>query len=178
MATRKTREKSDAVALRRLYIDCRFGQLHLTTAYPQSGGFDERTPVLMLHGDGGSGAGFRHLAARLGVDRSVYAPDLPGSGNSDGPARPSIANHGAALGDLLDALGLREVDVLGSGRGAQAAFELAALRPLQVRRLLISGPAPQAASSKPLLQLASDPAQCAEDAMPAVVAQIRAFLDR
>jgi pimeloyl-ACP methyl ester carboxylesterase len=178
MATRKTRENADAVQLRRLYIDSRYGQLHLMTAYPRSGGFDERTPVLMLHGDGGSGAGFRHVAARLGSDRSVYAPDLPGSGNSDGPSRPSIANHAAALADLLDALGLREVDVLGSGRGAQAAFELAALRPLQVRRLLIAGTAPQAASSKPLLQLASDPAQCAEDAAPAVVAQIRGFLDR
>lgn len=178
MTTRKAREQSDAVQLRRLYIDCRYGQLHLTTAYPQSGGFDERTPLLLLHGDGGSGADFRQVAARLGSDRSVYAPDLPGSGNSDGPARPSIANHAAALGDLLDALGLREVDVLGSGRGAQAAFELAALRPRQVRRLVIAGSAVQAASARPLLQLASDPVQCAEDAAPAVVAQIRGFLDR
>jgi len=178
MTGKKTRERAEAVQLRRLYIDCRYGQLHLTTAYPQSGGFDERTPLVMLHADGGGGADFRLVAARLGADRSVYAPDLPGSGNSDGPARPTIANQAAALADLFDALRLREADLVGSGRGAQVAFELAAARPQQVRRLVVSGPAPAAATSKPLLQLATDPARCAEDAASALVAEIRRFLDR
>jgi pimeloyl-ACP methyl ester carboxylesterase len=178
MTGRKTRERADAVQLRRLYIDCRYGQLHLTTAYPQSGGFDERTPLLMLHADGGAGADFRLVAARLGVDRSVYAPDLPGCGNSDGPPRPTIANQVAALSDLLDALRLREVDLLGSGRGAQVVFELAAARPQQVRRLAVAGPAPAAATSKALLQLAADPARCDEQGADAVVAEIRRFLDR
>jgi pimeloyl-ACP methyl ester carboxylesterase len=178
MAGRKNRERADAVQLRRLYIDCRWGQLHLTTAYPHSGGFDERTPVLLVHGDGGSGADFRAIAARLGIDRSVYAPDLPASGNSDGPPRPSIADCVAGLADLLDALRLREVDVLGSGRGAQIACELAAARAKAVRRMVIAGPAPQATGSRPLLQLASDPVRCDADAVAALVAQIRAFLDR
>lgn len=178
MAGRKTRERADAVQLRRLYIDCRYGQLHLTTAYPQSGGFDERTPLLMLHADGGGGADFREVAARLGSDRSVYAPDLPGCGNSDGPQRPAIAHQAAALADLLDALRLKEVDVVGSGRGAQVAFELAAVRPQQVRRLAVSGQAPAAATSKPLLQLPADPARCAADDVIALVDEIRRFLDR
>lgn len=178
MTGRKTREPADAVQLRRLYIDCRYGQLHLTTAYPQSGGFDEHTPLLMLHADGGTGADFRLVAARLGSDRSVYAPDLPGCANSDGPARPSVANQVAALADLLDALRLREVDLVASGRGALVAFEFAAARPQQVRRLAVSGQAPAAATSKPLLQLATDPARCDADAASAVVAEIRRFLDR
>lgn len=176
MANRKTRERSDAVQLRRLYIDCRYGQLHLTTAYPQSGGFDERTPLVMLHGEDGRGADFRAVAARLGTDRSVYAPDLPGSGNSDGPDRPSIASHAEAVSDLIDALRLREVDLLGSARGAQVAFELAVARPRQVRRLVIAGPAAMA-GPKPLLPLATDPARCDESSAPALVARIRAFLD-
>lgn len=178
MAGRKSRETPDAVQLRRMYIDCRYGQLHLTAAYPQSGGFDERTALLMLHGDGGSGADFRAAAARLGTDRSVYAPDLPGSGMSDGPARPTVANQAAALSDLLDALRLRDVDLVGSGRGVQVAFELAAARPQQVRRLAIAGPAPASAIAKPMLQLAADPARCADDGVAAVVAQLRGFLDR
>lgn len=178
MTGRKTREREDAVQLRRLYIDCRYGQLHLTTAYPQSGGFDERAPLVMLHAEGGAGADFRAVAARLGTDRSVYAPDLPGCGNSDGPPRPSVANQVAALADLLDALRLKEVDLVGSGRGAQVAFELAAARSQQVRRLAVSGPAPAAATAKPLLQLATDPARCDGDAAAAVVAEIRRFLDR
>lgn len=178
MSGRKPRERADAVQLRRLYVDCRYGQLHLTTAYPQSGGFDERTPLVMLHAEGGAGADFRLVAARLGSDRSVFAPDLPGCGNSDGPQRPTIAHQAAALADLLDALRLKEVDVVGSGRGAQVAFELIAARPQQVRRLAVSGQAPAAATSKPLLQLAADPACGAGDAVVAVVEEIRRFLDR
>ena len=178
MAIRKTREPSDVVQPRRMYIDCRYGQLHLTAAYPQSGGFDERTPLLMLHADGGGGADFRETAARLGADRSVYAPDLPGCGNSDGPLRPTVASQVAALADLLDALRLKEVDVVGSGRGAQVAFELAVVRPQQVRRLAFAGQAPAAATSKPLLQLGTDPARCAGDAAVAAAAEIRGFLDR
>lgn len=177
MATRRNREQAEAVQLRRLYVDCRYGQLHLTTAYPRSGGFDERTALLLLHGDGGSGAQFRAVAARLGTDRSVYAPDLPGSGNSDGPVRPTVADQAAALGDLLDSLGLRETDVVGSGRGALVAFELAGLRPQTVRRLVIAGQPPQGATARPLLQLASDPARCDGDGASALVAEIRAFLD-
>jgi len=31
-----------AVNLRRLYVDCRYGQLHVHSAFPSSGGFDEQ----------------------------------------------------------------------------------------------------------------------------------------
>ena len=58
MATKK-RQPTDAHArLRRMYVDCRYGQLHLTTAYPTSGGFDEALPLVYLHADEGSGADF------------------------------------------------------------------------------------------------------------------------
>ncbi|MGQ0430021.1 MAG: alpha/beta fold hydrolase, partial [Gammaproteobacteria bacterium] len=84
-----------------------------------------------------------------------------------------------ALADLADQLRLREADVLGSGRGAQVAFELVALRPPLVRRLVLVGLIPvPAGMSKPVLELASSPAQCADDAHSAMVAEIRAFLDR
>lgn len=179
MAGRKNnRNHGNAVQLRRQYVDSRHGQLHLVTAYPQSGGFDERTPVLMLHGEGGSGADFRETAARLGSDRSVYAPDLPGCGNSDGPARPSVADQAAALADLLDALRLKEVDAVSTGRGVLVALELAALRPRQLRRLAIAGQPPAGGTSRPMLQLAADPARSTDDAAAAIVAEIRGFFDR
>jgi pimeloyl-ACP methyl ester carboxylesterase len=180
MATRKPKAGSEAAQLRRMYVDCRFGQLHLTTAYPPNGGFDERTALLLLHGDDGNGAGFNRCAILLGADRSVYAPDLPGSGASDGPAgRATVANSVAAIADLLTQLRLREIDVLGSGRGAQIAYELAAAQPSEVRRLITAGPqAPAAATAKPSLHLSGEPVNCEPEIAEFLVGEIRAFLDR
>ena len=47
------------VHLRKMYVDCRFGQLHVHTAFPSSGGFDELTPLLCLHRAHRSGRVFR-----------------------------------------------------------------------------------------------------------------------
>jgi pimeloyl-ACP methyl ester carboxylesterase len=123
-----------------MYVDCRFGQLHVHTAFPSSGGFDELTPLVCIHPGPLSGRVFRSLLPDLGMDRSVYAPDLPGYGESDAPeTAPSVAGYAAAVGDLLDSLRLRQVDVLGYQTGTLAAVELALARPEQVRRLILAG---------------------------------------
>lgn len=128
------------VHLRRMYVDCRFGQLHVHTAFPSSGGFDELTPLVCMHPSPLSGRVFRGLLADLGEDRSVYAPDLPGHGESDAPeAPPAVADYAAAIGDLLDSLRLRQVDVIGYQTGSLAAAELAIARPQQVRRVVLVG---------------------------------------
>ena len=175
----KIRKAAAAASLRRMYVDCRYGQLHLTTAFPPSGGFDERTALLFLHAEGGTGADFKACAAMLGVDRSVYAPDLPGSGASDAPAvRMTIANLAAAIADLIDQLRLRDVDLVGCGRGALVAVELAALRPREIRRLVIAGnQQPAAACAPPMLHLTEDSAALTQEPVAPQVARIRAFLD-
>ena len=127
------------VHLRRMYVDCRFGQLHMHTAFPSTGGFDELTPLVCLHPGPLSGRVFRALLAELGQERSVYAPDLPGCGDSDAPASaPTVADYAAAVGDFLDTLRLRQVDVLGYQGGALVAAELGLLRPEQVRRMILA----------------------------------------
>lgn len=162
-----------------MYIDCRFGQLHLTTAYPPSGGFDECTPLVFLHGEGGTGADFNGCAALLGVDRSVYAPDLPGSGASDlKEGRATVARHAGAVADLIDQLRLRQVDLIGFGRGTAVAFAVADTRPQAVRRLIVTGEPPTAASSRPMLRLDLDASRPADLQVAPVVAGIRNFLDR
>jgi pimeloyl-ACP methyl ester carboxylesterase len=179
MSTRKRGAGADSAQLRRMYIDCRFGQLHLTTAYPPSGGFDECTPLVFLHDEGGTGADFNRCAAELGIDRSVYAPDLPGSGASDLKAgRATVAAHAAAVADLIDHLRLRQVDLVGFGRGATVAFELAAARAQGVRRLIVTHEPPNATSARPVLRLEGDAARLAGGAAAPVVAEIRKFLDR
>ena len=176
----KIRKAAATASLRRMYVDCRYGQLHLTTAFPPSGGFDEFTALLFLHAEGGSGADFDACAALLGSDRSVYAPDLPGRGASDGPAgRLSVANLAVAIADLLDRLQLREVDVIGCGRGALVAFELAALRPREIRRLVLAGnQQPAVTLTQPMLQLVEDSAALNQKPVAPQVTRIREFLDR
>jgi pimeloyl-ACP methyl ester carboxylesterase len=180
MAT-KRRQSANAVArLRRMYIDCRYGQLHLATAYPASGGFDEATPIIFLHAEDGTGADFGRCAELLGADRSIYAPDLPGSGGSDAPrGRMAVAGLALAVVDLLDNLRLKRADLVGCGRGALVAFELAATQPQGVRRLVVAGPQqPPGPVPQPMLQLSPDPGRVLVEPADAVVAEIRSFLDR
>jgi len=122
-----------------MYVDCRYGQLHVHTAFPSSGGFDELTPLVCIHPGPLSGRVFRPLLGDLGKDRSVYAPDLPGHGESDVPdSPPSMADYAAAVGDLIDSLRLRQVDLLGWQGGSLAAVELALARPQQIRRVVLA----------------------------------------
>ena len=180
MAAKKRQAPSAVARLRRMYIDCRYGQLHLTTAYPASGGFDEATPLVFLHADEGSGADFNGCAALLGMDRCVYAPDLPGSGGSDAPkGRMAAAGLALAIVDLIEHLRLRRVDLVGCGRGALIAYELATTRPREVRRIIVAGAhEPAAALPQPLLALSPDAGRILEEPADAVVAEIRGFLDR
>jgi pimeloyl-ACP methyl ester carboxylesterase len=128
------------IHLRKMYVDCRYGQLHMHTAFPSSGGFDELTPLVCIAPPQHTGRIFRPLLRDLGRDRSVYAPDLPGSGESDGPDHaPGIADFAAAFVDLIDSLRLRQVDVLGYQGGSLAAIEIAVARAEQVRRVALVG---------------------------------------
>jgi pimeloyl-ACP methyl ester carboxylesterase len=130
------------VNVRRSYSDCRFGQMHVCTAYPSGGGFDERTPLICLHMSGGSARAFNPLLPELGRDRSVYSVDLPGHGYSDNAAtNASIAEYAGAIGDFANSLRLRAFDIVGIEAGALIAAELAATHPQQLRRaVLISIP--------------------------------------
>jgi pimeloyl-ACP methyl ester carboxylesterase len=130
--------------VRRGYFECRYGQLHLHNAMPPGGGFEEGTPLLCLHDCPGSGRSFTPFLTLAGRERSVYAPDLPGFGESDGPAaRPSLADYVGALGDFLDTMHLRKLDVLGVRAGALLAAELAIARTGQIGRIvMVSVPLP------------------------------------
>jgi pimeloyl-ACP methyl ester carboxylesterase len=127
------------VRTRRAYFDCKFGQLHVRTAYPTTGGFDEQVTLFCLHAIDASSRMFSRLLPELADVRSVYAPDLPGCGESDPSPARSIADAAIAVSDLADGLRLRQIDVFGIKFGADTALELAAMRPELVRRLVLSG---------------------------------------
>jgi pimeloyl-ACP methyl ester carboxylesterase len=130
---------AEAVRTRRAYFDCRFGQLHVRTAFPTTGGFDEQVTLFCLHAEHSSSRAFARFLPEIGDVRSVYAPDLPGLGESDASPASSVAEAAGAMSDLADDLRLRQIDVLGLHTGALVALDLAALRPELVRRLALVG---------------------------------------
>lgn len=123
--------------LRRAYYDCRYGQLHLHNAIPSGGGFDELTSVVCVHGSNETARVFVPLLGILGLERSVYAPDLPGFGESDPAVGQSSIDAGVnALADFLDSMRIRSVDLLARGDGAEIAQRLAKLRGAGVRKVV------------------------------------------
>jgi pimeloyl-ACP methyl ester carboxylesterase len=127
------------VRARRAYFDCRFGQLHVRTAFPTSGGFDEEVTLFCLHHSDGSSRTFSRFLPEIAAERSVYAPDLPGCGESDPAPSQNFADAAAAISDLAQDLRLRQIDLLGFRYGAGVALELGAARPELVRRLVLIG---------------------------------------
>ena len=132
-----------AINERRAYFECRWGQLHVRTAFPSTGGFDERTPLICLHDLASTSASFAGLVTAMATDRSIYAIDLLGHGESDAaPAKADVTTYADAVTDLISGLRLREVDVLGQGFGAAVAAEFAFLKDTVVRSLvLVDAPA-------------------------------------
>ena len=127
--------------LRRAYYDCRYGQLHVHNAIPAGGGFDELTALVCVHDRAATGALFAAVLAGLGAERSIYAPDMPGYGQTDAAAGASWAEAGAhAIADFLDSMRIRRIDVLASGDGAEVAALLLAQRSAAVRRYALFDP--------------------------------------
>jgi pimeloyl-ACP methyl ester carboxylesterase len=163
----------DPPRLRRAYFESRHGQLHVHNAIPVGGGFDEMTTLICLHGAGTTGRSFVELSKRLGRTRSIYNPDLPGCGESDGPeGKVSAGADAEAIGDFLDSMRFRQVDLLGAGTGAAVAVELALLRPKVARKVVLLGtiqPEGWRASSR--LPLLKQPLLDAPEVLPQQVEQ-------
>ena len=126
--------------LRRAYFECRYGQLHVHNAIPSGGGFDELTTLICLHASSSTGRVFLELSRILGTSRSIYSPDTPGCGESDAPpGAVPMGEYAAAIGDFVDSMRFRQVDLLGMHSGAALAAELALARPKVVRRVVMVG---------------------------------------
>jgi pimeloyl-ACP methyl ester carboxylesterase len=98
-------------------------------------------PVVLVHGYGVSSRYFVPLAARLAPTLHVYAPDLPGHGDSASADAPlSVPQLAAALDAWMEAWALRGAVLVGQSMGAQIATELAARAPDRVAGLVLVAP--------------------------------------
>jgi pimeloyl-ACP methyl ester carboxylesterase len=127
-----------APALRRQYLDCAFGQLHVRVAHPRDGRLLGAPPLVLLHQSPLSGRMYDRILPLLADRRLAIAVDTPGYGESDRPAeRPALDAYGDTIVDAIrDAFGA-PVDLFGYHTGAAIAVDIAARRPDDVRRLVL-----------------------------------------
>jgi len=96
--------------------------------------------VVFLHGAPLNGFQWRGAIDRLSADRRCIAPDMMGLGYSQIPEGQSVAPDAqpAMLAALLDALGVANVDLVGSDSGGAVAQLFMVRYPGRVRSLLLA----------------------------------------
>jgi pimeloyl-ACP methyl ester carboxylesterase len=129
---------------------------HRVYAYTGTRAFSATKPtVLFVHGAAQDHGVFalqsRYFAWHA---RNAVAVDLPAHGRSGGDALTSVEALGDWLHGVLDALDVREADIVGHSMGALAALECAARHPERVRRLALLGPSAPMPVSEDLLDAA------------------------
>lgn len=132
------------VPVKKRYVDGRYGQVHLRVAEPRDKvaepvGESSAPPLLCFHMSPNSSRIYQTFLGAMGADRLAIAPDTPGFGESDlPPSQPSIEDYAAAMTDVMDALGLDQVDVMGYHTGSETCVALALLAPTRVRKLVLT----------------------------------------
>lgn len=97
---------------------------------------------MLVHGLALSSLYLAPTAERLAPDFRVFAPELPGFGQSEQPQEPlDIPALAAALRAGLDAFSLDRAAVVGHSFGCQVAVELAQQQPERVSQLVLADPA-------------------------------------
>jgi 4,5:9,10-diseco-3-hydroxy-5,9,17-trioxoandrosta-1(10),2-diene-4-oate hydrolase len=113
----------------------------LPTRYLTAG--DDGPPLVLLHGVGDNALDWRWVTPALARSRRVYAPDLPGAGESAEPeadADYSPVFFERSVAAFLDALGIARAAVVGNSLGGLAALRLALSEPDRVAALgLVAG---------------------------------------
>ena len=85
------------------------------------------------------------LVDRLAIDREVILLDNRGVGASTGVVPDTVDDMARDALRFIDALGLRQVDLLGFSLGGCVAQEMALARPRLIRRIVLAGTAPRGA---------------------------------
>jgi len=136
MSTKKIHIKWETIDGRPARVWCVFPQ----NRWPDA---DERPPLLLIHGLGCSGHTWKptlRFLAEQGVDRPVYAPDMPGYGRSAFAGKVlGIAEMADWNVRLLDLLGVGRAHLAGNSMGCQVALALARRHPERVGALVLSG---------------------------------------
>jgi pimeloyl-ACP methyl ester carboxylesterase len=120
--------------LRRHYVDCPFGQIHVTTDEEAS---PSAPPLIMMN------SRMRSLLPMLPLLRERHRPiivDIPGMGlSSSPPAGATMHEVATCLLSLLDAWTLPAVNIFGMHTGHKITAAFASAYPDRVGRLVLAG---------------------------------------
>jgi 2-hydroxy-6-oxonona-2,4-dienedioate hydrolase len=108
--------------------------------YYEAGAADA-PPLLLLHGSGPGAMGWSNFAGNieaLAEQFHVFAPDMPGWGESD-PATIDRLDHTQAAVQFLDAVGIGQAAFVGNSMGGHTAVRLATLHPDRITHLVTMG---------------------------------------
>jgi pimeloyl-ACP methyl ester carboxylesterase len=94
--------------------------------------------ALFIHGIGTSGAYWRHVIEQLAGTTRCVAIDLPAHGGTPARADLSVAAMAEVVAELSDALGLSQLDLVGSDTGGAVAQIFAARNPERLRTLALT----------------------------------------
>ena len=150
-----------SVPVRRHYVDGGFGQMHLYDAGPVEA---DSPPLLCFHMSPFAAVIYEPFIAAMGERRRAIAVDTPGFGNSDPPLEPpSINDYAQAMGDVIHALQVPRVDIMGYHTGSSICVELARILPERVRRVVMVS-APDWTDEEQALRIsANQPVELSED---------------
>ena len=97
------------------------------------------TPILLVHGWGGTGTYWQDTAAELAQTVTVIVPDLPGTGRSQPvTTAQNLYDQVNAIQFVVDALELDTVQLVGHSMGGAMSVLLAARNPQLVERLVLT----------------------------------------
>ena len=97
-------------------------------------------PLVLLHGNGSSGAYFAHQLDAFAVGYRVILVDTRGHGRSPrGTAPFTIRQFADDLADFLEAQSIKKAHILGFSDGANIAMCFAAKYPERVEKLILDG---------------------------------------
>lgn len=86
----------------------------IRSPYLRAGLTGTEEAVVFVHGNPGPAQDWRRLLARTGTFARALAPDMPGFGGADKPARfdYTVAGYARQLGGILDELGIRRAHLV------------------------------------------------------------------
>ncbi|MEX2494827.1 MAG: proline iminopeptidase-family hydrolase [Woeseia sp.] len=107
-------------------------------------GAGNETPLLLLHGGPGAPSYYLNPLDQVSADRPVIFYDQLGAGRSDRPTDKSLWRVDRFVDEVVairEALGLKEIHILGHSWGSMLAMEYMLTEPDGVRSLILASPA-------------------------------------